>query len=166
MNFRRGSAAALKRDHEESPAEITPRKSNGRRDKSPESSQRKSPRKSLAPRLVTSLSSLDTLAKLTRGGELIQVSSSGILLVVKRDDLIPTNLRRNLNLDSLVGTRVLMHLKELDLEISGKVARTRYVGKDGFEIGIDYSDDAPEYWRECLVDLLPAPGEMEDEVDD
>ena len=24
-----------------------------------------------------------------------------------------------------------------------------------YEIGIDYTQDAPDYWRECLCDLLP-----------
>lgn len=127
-----------------------------------ERASRKSPRKQLSPRTITSMSSLDNLAKIARGGEVVQVSSSGILLLVRREDLIPQTLRGNLNIDSLVGGKVLLHLMDLNLEISGKVARTRYIGKRGFEIGIDYSDDAPEYWRECLVDLLPAPGEMED----
>lgn len=126
-------------------------------------SHRKSPRKELSPRSISSLASLDDLAKISRGGEVVQVSSSGILLLVKREDLIPLALRRNLNIDALVGGRVIIHLADLDLEISGKVARTRYIGKKGFEIGIDYSDDAPEYWRECLVDLLPAPGELEED---
>lgn len=126
-------------------------------------SHRKSPRKDLSPRSISALASLDDLAKIARGGEVVQVSSSGILLLVKREDLIPLALRRNLNIDALVGGRVIIHLEDLDLEISGKVARTRYIGKKGFEIGIDYSDDAPEYWRECLVDLLPAPGELEED---
>lgn len=129
----------------------------------PRGSHRKSPRKELSPRSISSLASLDDLAKIARGGEVVQVSSSGILLLVKREDLIPLALRRNLNIDALVGGRVIIHLEDLDLEISGKVARTRYIGKKGFEIGIDYSDDAPEYWRECLVDLLPAPGELEED---
>ncbi len=129
----------------------------------PRGSHRKSPRKELSPRSISSLASLDDLAKIARGGEVVQVSSSGILLLVKREDLIPLALRRNLNIDALVGGRVIIHLEDLDLEISGKVARTRYIGKKGFEIGIDYSDDAPEYWRECLVDLLPSPGELEED---
>lgn len=126
-------------------------------------SQRKSPRKELSPRSISSMASLENLAKLARGGEVVQVSSSGILLLVRREDLVPANLRQNLNIDALLGGRVLIHLKDLDLEISGTVRRTRYIGKKGFEIGIDYSEDAPEYWRECLVDLLPGPGEIDED---
>lgn len=126
-------------------------------------SHRKAPRKELSPRAISSMASLENLAKLARGGEVVQVSSSGILLLVRREDLVPSHLRQNLTIDSLLGSRVLIHLKELDLEISGTVRRTRYIGKKGFEIGIDYSEDAPEYWRECLVDLLPAPGEIDED---
>jgi glycine cleavage system aminomethyltransferase T len=50
----------------------------------------------------------------------------------------------------------------MNIEISGRIARTKLLGKQGFEIGIDYAEDAPEYWRECLVDLLPAPGEFDE----
>ncbi len=110
---------------------------------------------------VSSVSSLESLSKIARGGEVIEASTSGILLMIKREDLVPVVLRKNLNLDALIGDKILIHLPDLNLEIAGKVARTRFVGKEGFEIGIDYTDDAPEYWRECLVDLLPAPGEFD-----
>ncbi len=122
---------------------------------------RSAPRKDITPLQVSSVSSLESLTKITRGGSIVEASISGFLLKISRDDLVPTVLRKNLNLDSLVGNKVLIHLPDLNIEISGKVARTRFVGKAGFEIGIDYSEDAPEYWRECLVELLPAPGEFD-----
>lgn len=124
-------------------------------------SNRAAPRKELTPLNVSSVSSLENLSKIARGGEVIEASTSGILLMIKREDLVPVVLRKNLNLDALVGDKILIHLPDLNLEIAGKVARTRFVGKEGFEVGIDYSEDAPEYWRECLVDLLPAPGEFD-----
>jgi hypothetical protein len=122
---------------------------------------RAAPRKELTPLPVSSVSSLENLTKIARGGSVTEASTSGILLLVRREDLVPAMLRKNLNLDALVGDKVLIHLPDLNLEISGKVARTRFIGKEGFEVGIDYTDDAPEYWRECLVDLLPAPGEFD-----
>lgn len=112
---------------------------------------------------VSLVSSLENLSKIARGGFLVEASVSGFLLIIPRDQLVPMEFRRNLNLDSLLGHKILVHLKDLNLEISGRVARTRLRGKVGFEVGVDYSDDAPEYWRECLVDLLPAPGELEEE---
>lgn len=128
----------------------------------PMNSRRAAPRKDITPVTASSVSSLENLVKIAKGGMIIEASISGFLLMVDREDLVPVELRRNLNIDALVGHKVLIHINELDLEISGRVARTRFVGKSGFEIGIDYSADAPEYWRECLVDLLPAPGELEE----
>ena len=122
---------------------------------------RSAPRKELTPLSVSSVSSLENLTKIARGGRVVEASVSGILLLLKREDLVPAALRKNLNLDALVGDKVLIHLPDLNIEISGKVARTQFLGKEGFKIGIDYTDDAPEYWRECLVDLLPAPGEFD-----
>lgn len=111
---------------------------------------------------VTYLTSLDSFTKIARSCDVIEASSSGLLLLVKREALIPPALRKNLSLDCLIGDKVFMHLEQMELEISGTVARTQLLGKAGFLIAIDYSEDAPEYWRECLTDLLPSPGEMED----
>ena len=84
-----------------------------------------------------------------------------ISLTIKREDLIPAALRKNLTLDVLIGDRVFMHLEEMNLELSGVIARTQLLGKKGFYVAVDYSDEAPEYWRECLMDLLPQPGELD-----
>jgi hypothetical protein len=126
-----------------------------------QSNRRVAPRRDITPLEVSSMSSLENLAKISKGGEVIEASISGFLIMIKREDLVPVSLRRNLTLDELVGTKILIHLPQMNIEISGTIARTRFVGKKGFEIGIDYSDDAPEYWRECLLDLLPAPGEFD-----
>ena len=123
--------------------------------------QRAAPRKELTPLQVSSVSSLENLTKIARSGEVIEASTSGILLILKREDIVPAALRKNLNLDALIGDRIILHLPDLNIEIAAKVVRTKFLGKSGFEIGLDYTDDAPEYWRECLVDLLPAPGEFD-----
>jgi hypothetical protein len=127
------------------------------------SSGRVAQRKELSPIHVAHLTSLDNFAKLARSCEIIEASSSGLLLLLKREDLIPPHLRKNLSLDTLVDTRVFMHLEEMNLEISGVIVRTQLLGKKGFYLAVDYSDEAPEYWRECLMDLLPSPGEMDDD---
>lgn len=124
--------------------------------------KRVAPRREITPLKVSSVSSLENLAKIAREGEVIEASTTGFLLIIRREDLIPSNLRKNLTLDMLIGSKVLLHLPQMNLEISGRVARTKLLGKKGFELGIDYTDDAPEYWRECLVDLLPAPGEFDE----
>lgn len=128
----------------------------------PLTARRGAPRKDITPLNVASVASLENLAKIAKGGSVIEASISGFLMLVHREELVPVEFRRNLNLDALVGHKVVIHLSDLNIEVSGRVARTKFLGKAGFEIGIDYSDDAPEYWRECLVDLLPAPGELEE----
>ena len=123
--------------------------------------RRVAPRKEVSPIHITHLTSLDDFAKIAKNCEIVEASATGLLLRVKREDLIPTALRKNLSLDVLVGDRVFMHLEEMNLEISGVITRTSLSGKKGFQIAIDYSEEAPEYWRECLMDLLPQPGELD-----
>ncbi|MFN8847963.1 MAG: hypothetical protein ACK5V3_15265 [Bdellovibrionales bacterium] len=127
----------------------------------PRTKQRSSPRKETTPVYVSYIASMENLSKLTKQAQIIQASSSGLLIHVKRDELVASNLRKNLNIDDLVGERVLIRLDDMNLELSGTVARTLFLGKDGFHIAVDYSEEAPEYWRECLMDLLPIPGEIE-----
>lgn len=122
---------------------------------------RSAPRRSIEPIQVSSLSSMETLVKLARAGEIIEASVTGFKVRIQRADFIPKELRQNLTIDSLVGTRVLLYLPQMNLEIAGKVTRTKLMGKSGYEIGVDFSDDAPEYWRECLFELLPSPGELD-----
>lgn len=123
--------------------------------------KRVSPRKEVEPIKVAYLASLNDLAKLARNCDIVEASATGLLLIVQRTDLIPQSLRSNLNLDCLVGNRVYIRLEPMNIEISGEIKRTKFIGKKGFHIALDYSDDAPEYWRECLMDLLPRPGEFE-----
>lgn len=123
--------------------------------------ERMAPRKELTPVHVSYISSMTDLSKLTREAVIIEASSSGLLIHVDRDDLIASKLRNNLNIDHLVGERVFLRLDDMNLEISGVVARTKFLGKSGFHIAVDYSEEAPDYWRECLMDLLPSPGEFD-----
>ncbi|MEK6773187.1 MAG: hypothetical protein AABY64_04550 [Bdellovibrionota bacterium] len=126
-----------------------------------ERKKRIAPRKETTPVHVSSMSALSDFTKILKNGEVVEASSSGLLILVKREDLVPQSLRKNLNIDVLIGDHVFLRLDDMNLEISGTVARTQLLGKKGYYIAVDYSDDAPEYWRECLMDLLPRPGELE-----
>lgn len=112
-------------------------------------------RREITPLTLDTFASLENLQKLASYGEVVQASATGILLHFKRDDFINKELRTNLNIDHIVGHDVYFKIHEMDLEISGTVVRTKFLGKKGFHVAIDYSKDAPEYWRECLMDLLP-----------
>lgn len=117
---------------------------------------RAAPRRDLSQLTLDSFSSLENLQKIALYGEIIEASASGILIHFERKDFIRKDLRGNLNIDQLVGEKVYFNIHEMDLEITGKVARTQFLGKKGFYVAVDYSSDAPEYWRECLMDLLPS----------
>lgn len=123
---------------------------------------RRAVRRDTTPIEVSNLSSAESMVKIARSGKIIEASVNGLLMHVKREDIVPRALKNSLNIDAIIGDEVYLHLPQMDLEISGKIARTKFLGKAGYEIAIDYSQDAPEYWRECLFDLLPAPGELDD----
>ncbi|MEN0060275.1 MAG: hypothetical protein AAGB31_15660 [Bdellovibrio sp.] len=123
--------------------------------------RRVAPRKEVSPLHITHLTSVDDFAKIAKNCEVVEASSTGLLLLIPREELIPSALRKNLSLDVLIGDRVFMHLEEMNLEVSGVITRTQLLGKKGFYVAVDYSDEAPEYWRECLMDLLPKPGELD-----
>ena len=124
--------------------------------------KRVAPRQELQPLMIKGFTSLDHRTLVSRSGQIIEASKTGFCLHIKRKDLLPKQFRDALSLAPLEGTRILLTVADMDLELSGTVKRTKRLGKDTYEIGIDYSEDAPEYWRECLLDLLPRPGEMED----
>lgn len=120
---------------------------------------RTAPRKQIGPDVakltIDSISSTESLQKLAKYGRIVEASASGILIKIKREDFVAKELRTNLNIDQLINKEVYFKIHEMDLEISGKIARTKFLGKGEFVIAIDYSSDSPEYWRECLMDLLP-----------
>lgn len=105
---------------------------------------------------ISNLTTLSHFESIARFGHLIDASSTGFLILIDREDLVPKGLRQNLSLDSIEGEPIMLMINPMELEINGHIARTRYIGKGVFEIAVDFSQDAPEYWRECLFDLLPS----------
>ena len=105
---------------------------------------------------VSNLTTLSHFESIARFGHLIDASSTGFLIHIDREDLVPKGLRQNLSLQTIEGEPIMLMINPMELEINGHIARTRYVGKGVFEIAVDFSQDAPEYWRECLFDLLPS----------
>lgn len=128
--------------------------------KSGEPKQRIAPRQKMEQLEITGFTSLDHMTLLSRAGFIVDASSSGFLIHVGRKDLVPKQFREKLSIEALEGDQVLLTIPLMNLEISGKIARTKRINKDIYEIAIDYSDDSPEYWRELLLEMLPKPGEM------
>ena len=109
---------------------------------------------------VAELTSLSSYGVIAREAIIIDASHSGFLMLLDRKALVPKEYRESLSLEKLIGHQVVMFLPQMNLDLDGKVTRAHHCGKGKFEIAVQFSDDTPAYWRECLVDLLPAPGEM------
>ncbi len=118
-------------------------------------------RKIVDPVRVAELTSLSNYNVIAKEGTIIDASPSGFLLKVDRVDLIPEEFRKNLSLHPLIGDQVVMFLPQMNLDLDGTVTRAHHTGRGTFEIAVTFSQDVPEYWRDCLVDLLPAPGEFD-----
>jgi hypothetical protein len=114
---------------------------------------------------VNELTSLSNYSVIAKEGLIIDASQSGFLLRVERSKLVPKDLRENLSLENLVGHQVVMYLPQMNLDLDGTVTRASHVGKGSFEVAVSFSEEVPAYWRDCLVDLLPAPGEIATEED-
>lgn len=126
------------------------------------SEKRFSPREKLEPIQVRGLMSLDHKTQLSRVGHIVDASTTGFLLHVSRKDLMPQKFRDALSISDLEGDQVILTIEPLHLEISGKIARTKRLNKEIYEIVVDFSEDAPEYWREALIDMLPRASDYED----
>ena len=113
--------------------------------------------------VVSELTSLSSYNILAHTGIIVDASASGFLLSLDRKQFAAKDLRDSLSLDSLIGHQVVMFLPQMKLDLDGTIVRTEHKGKGRFELAITFSADVPEYWRDCLVDLLPAPGEIEAE---
>ena len=112
---------------------------------------------------VTQLTSLSTYAVIAHEGQIVDASSSGMCLIVDRKSLVPSDLKSTLTLETIIGQQVVMFLPDMNLDLDGTIRRTLHRGRGKFEVAIEFSPEVPEYWRECLVDLLPAPNELPDE---
>ena len=78
--------------------------------------RRVAPRRDITPLEVSSVSSLENLAKIARYAEIVEASTTGFLLLIRREDLIPIALRKNLTLESLHGSKILLHLPQMNIE--------------------------------------------------
>lgn len=121
----------------------------------PRRDRRDAPREKLNPIEIRGLTSIDHMTLLSRTGYIVDASKTGFLLHISRKCLVPQKFRETLSLNELEGDRVILLIEPLNLEIGGHIARTKRLNKETFEIVIDFSSDAPEYWREALLDMLP-----------
>lgn len=109
---------------------------------------------------VAELTSLSNYNVIAHEGVIVDASSTGFLLKIDRKHFVPKELRENLSINQLIGQQVVMFLPQMNLDLDGTISRAEHKGRGQFEIAVTFSAEVPEYWRDCLVDLLPAPGEI------
>ncbi len=117
--------------------------------------RRKEIREELNPTLVSRILMVEKCTSLAHEATIIDASISGLKMIVDRKDLVPQNLRSSLSLDALINTNINFHFEAMNIDLSAKIVRTKALGKGLHEIALDYTDEAPDYWREALLDMLP-----------
>lgn len=123
--------------------------------------RRDSPREELEPIEIRGFTSLDHMTLIARLGYIVDASKTGFLLHIDREELVPRQFRNTLSLQEIEGDKIILMIEPLNLEVGGRIARTKRLTRHLYEIAIDFSDDAPEYWRECLIDMLPRAEDYE-----
>lgn len=112
-------------------------------------------RKNVAEVHVLNLKNISTGEVYFSRASIVDVSATGLLLRIKRDHILTVPLRSTLTWSGLANVSVGFTIEIMDTYIEGIVTRTKPEGKGEFLIAVDFREDAPEYWRNCLVDLLP-----------
>lgn len=84
-----------------------------------------------------------------------ELNSEGLILTIHRDNITVENLRNNLSLDEIIGEQVAFYIPSMDLDLDGEIFETKHTGNGNFEVIVKFNDEAPEYWRECVADLMP-----------
>lgn len=112
---------------------------------------------------VNDLTSVNDYSLIAKTGIIINASSSGFLMELHREQLVPEDLRSNLSLEGALGRQVVLYLPQMNLDLDGIISRATHVGKGVYQLAVDFSSDVPTYWRDCLIDLLPQPGEFDED---
>jgi hypothetical protein len=122
--------------------------------------RRQSTRKLLDPLHVSDIMAVDHVLVVAHYGTLINASATGLLIEIQPEDLSPELRWHDIPLSSIEGEHVIMRIIEMELELDGTIVRTERTAQEYVELAIDFTNNAPRYWRECLADLLPSLGEM------
>lgn len=120
-------------------------------------------RKEVAEIFVLNIKNVKTQEVLFSRAEVLDISVTGLLLLVKRDEIVALSLRSTLTMSLLHDIRAGFTIEVMDNYIEGIIKRTKSRGRGEFLIAVDFTDDAPEYWRESLVDLLPEKSDLFDD---
>ena len=112
-------------------------------------------RKNVAQVDVLNVKNISTGEVYFSRASIVDVSPTGLLLRIQREHILTVPLRSTLTWATLVNISVGFTIEVMDTYIEGIITRSKPEGKGEFLLAVDFREDAPEYWRNCLVDLLP-----------
>ena len=84
-----------------------------------------------------------------------KVTTHGFNLNLYYKDLIPRSLRFHLNLNPLIGKKILMYIPAMNMDLEGTITEAHHTGNGYFNIHLNFFEDMPKYWCECLFELWP-----------
>ncbi|MDE0119532.1 MAG: hypothetical protein OXM55_05940 [Bdellovibrionales bacterium] len=86
-----------------------------------------------------------------------EVTTSGFKLILNYRNLVPDSLKFQLHLNTLWYKNIRIYIPDMEMDWEGKVVGTQHLGKGCFEVNIEFFQEVPNYWRECLFELWPKP---------
>ena len=111
---------------------------------------------------VIDVTSLKSYLVLSKEAKIVNASTSGFLMEIDRRHFELEELKNNINIDKLLNEKIVLFLPQMNLDLEGIITRTKHVGKGIFEVAAQFTPNVPEYWKDCLIELLPEPGEFDD----
>ncbi len=84
-----------------------------------------------------------------------EVTPKGFKLILNYHDLVPESLKLQLHLHDLWYKNIHTYIPDMDMDWEGKVIGTQHLGKGNAEVNIEFFQEVPKYWCECLFDLWP-----------
>lgn len=100
--------------------------------------------------ILTDIVSLSGQETLSRANQLASASVKGLRVYSdKKGFLIPTK-----DFSKILNHPVELFLSQYELKFHGVIKKIQAIEKDLFEIQIDFTEDTPHYYRECVEDLL------------
>ena len=83
------------------------------------------------------------------------LSPLGFKLVFHNQNFISDSLKFHLHFYALLQKELCMYIPDMEMDLDGIVTDVRYLEDGKWEVSIEFSPSAPQYWRECLCDLWP-----------
>ena len=85
-----------------------------------------------------------------------KLNSRGFNLIFHHRDLVPSALKFRPALHSFWDKSIHTYIPNMEMDLEGRVTGTRRLEKGNFEVNIEFSQETPSYWRECLFELWTA----------